>query len=48
MQTKYFWPVVLVVTGALEESLRQGLVPAAWVPYVAPVVTFLAFLVRQR
>ena len=48
MQTKYFWSLALIVTGALEEALRQGLVPPEWVPYVAPAITFVAFLVRQR
>jgi hypothetical protein len=48
MQAKYFWPFTILVTGALEEALRLNLIPSAWLPYVMPAVTFLAFLVRQR
>ena len=48
MSTKYFWPIALTVTLALEETLRTGAIPTEWIPYVTPAVTFLAFLVRSH
>lgn len=47
MRAKYFWLVVVTVTGALEEALRNDLIPAEWLHIVAPASTLLGFLVQR-
>jgi hypothetical protein len=47
MKSKYFWLVALTITTALEEALRNNLIPAQYVHFIAPAATLLGFIVQK-